>query len=480
MWRLRGLQPRAQALAEQERMALVHPDDRAATLRELTEATAEGRLANLEFRVRWPDGQWRLIASRSAAVLDEQGRPTRRIGVNWDITDARNAQNAREEKLLAQRESQAKSQFLSRMSHELRTPLNAVLGFAQLLLADGERVAPDTRRRRLEQIHRAGQHLLALINDVLELSSLEGGELRIGTQPVPLDALVAETLPLVERQARLHKVRLRSAALAGTALADATRLRQVLLNLLTNAVKYNREGGQVLIEAEPAGDEIVLRVSDTGRGMSEAQLQQAFEPFNRLGLESEGIEGTGIGLAIVKALVERMGGTVQARSTPDAGSVFEVRLPAAHITDDVPPSDGTSDVALVPAAPHDGRPGRLLYIEDNPVNLLIVQELLAQRPDLELDTAVDGLSGVRLAAQRVPDLILVDMQLPDIDGHEVLRRLRADAATAEIPCIALSANAMPDDIARALRAGFADYWTKPLDLQRFMRSLQAIFGDPAR
>ncbi|MCU0965505.1 MAG: PAS domain-containing protein [Burkholderiaceae bacterium] len=476
MWRLRGLQPRAQALSVDERMALVHPDDREATLRILNRAEIEGRLSNLEFRVRWPDGQWRWIASRAIAVPDEQGQLTRRIGVNWDITDMRTAQTAREEKLLAQRESRAKSQFLSRMSHELRTPLNAVLGFAQLLLTDGERVTAETRKRRLDQIYGAGQHLLSLINDVLDLSSLEGGEIRISAQPVPLPALVAETLPLVERQARQRKVKLRNSVLQGVALADATRLRQVLLNLLTNAVKYNREGGQVLVEAEAAEDGVLLRVSDTGRGMNEAQLQQAFEPFNRLGLENEGIEGTGIGLAIVKALVERMGGTVQARSAPDHGSVFEVQLPDGSALGRSDASPALQDAAVLPSTRPAGQPGRLLYIEDNPVNLLIVQELLAQRPDLQLYTAIDGLSGVSLALSHRPDLILVDMQLPDIDGHEVLRRLRADEATAAIPCISLSANAMPDDIERALKAGFDDYWTKPLDLRVFMRSLDTIFG----
>jgi PAS domain S-box-containing protein len=479
MWRLRGLSPRAQTLSEGERMALVHPDDREATLRELTEATHEGRPSYLEFRVRWPDGQWRLIASRSIAVRDEQDQPTRRIGINWDVTDTRAAQSAREEKLLAQRESQAKSEFLSRMSHELRTPLNAVLGFAQLMLGDGEKVSAETRRRRLEQIQVAGQHLLSLINDVLDLSSLEGGEVRISLQPVALPTLVAETLPLVARSARQRKVKLRSGALAGVALADATRLRQVLLNLLTNAVKYNREGGQVLVEAEQDGDSVLLRVSDTGRGMNESQLQHAFEPFNRLGVETEGIEGTGIGLAIVKALVERMGGTVQARSTPEQGSVFEVRLPdGAELGDGTAALPAHAAPPLLLSDPPSGRTGRLLYIEDNPVNLLIVQEVLAQRPDLQLDTAVDGLSGVSLAQSSQPDLILVDMQLPDIDGHEVLRRLRADAATAQIPCISLSANAMPDDIQRALQAGFADYWTKPLDLRRFLGQLETIFGAP--
>ena len=478
MWRLRGLPPRAQPLGVDERMALVHPDDRDATLRELTQAATEGRASYLEYRVRWPDGRWRQLASRSIALRDEHGQPTRRIGINWDITDARDAQAAREEKLLAQRESRAKSQFMSRMSHELRTPLNAVLGFTQLLLGDGDKAGGDTRRRRLEQIQRAGQHLLSLIDDVLELSSLEGGELRIRAQPVVLADLVADTLPLVARAARQHQLELRNQVQHGVALADATRLRQVLLNLLTNAVKYNRDGGWVQVESQAGAGTVLLRVSDTGRGMDAAQLRLAFEPFNRLGLEHEGIEGTGIGLSIVKSLVERMGGSVHARSTPGEGSVFEVRLPDASA-----PARGTEARPPPPAAtprvpPVAGRAARLLYIEDNPVNQLIVQELLAQRTALQLETASDGASGVQRARATRPDLILVDMQLPDIDGHEVLRRLRADAATAAIPCVSLSANAMPDDIERALRAGFADYWTKPLDLQRFLGSLQAILGTP--
>ena len=203
-----------------------------------------------------------------------------------------------------------------------------------------------------------------------------------------------------------------------------------------------------------------------------------FEPFNRLGLEHEAIEGTGIGLAIVKALVERMGGTVQVHSTPGEGSRFEVRLEDGSAL--AAPAAQPAGLALPawPAAAAPGRRARLLYIEDNPVNALLVQELLARRPDLQLDIAVDGLSGVRQAMSSRPDLILVDMQLPDIDGHEVLRRLRADAVTRGIPCISVSANAMPEDIARALRAGFADYWTKPLDFGLFMQSLDAMFGAP--
>jgi CheY-like chemotaxis protein/anti-sigma regulatory factor (Ser/Thr protein kinase) len=367
------------------------------------------------------------------------------------------------------------------MSHELRTPLNAVLGFAQLLQNEDNAAdaAAAARRRRVEHIRAAGQHLLELINDVLDLSSLEGGEMRIARQPVALATLVAQTLPLVEGLLRERRVELVSGPLDGVALGDATRLRQVLVNLLSNAVKYNHEGGRVTLQTAQRDGGVVVRVSDTGRGMNDTQLRHLFEPFNRLGLEAEGIEGTGIGLAIVKALVERMGGSVHVDSTPGHGSMFELRL-----------ADGRAAAPSAPAAPapeahaarplaraHDAGPrGTLLYVEDNPVNALIISELVARRPDLQLHIAEDGLSGVRLATELRPDLVLLDMQLPDIDGHEVLRRLRAERSTARIPVIALSANAMPEDIARALRAGMSDYWTKPLDFGAFMNSLDALFG----
>ncbi|HSC00321.1 MAG TPA: ATP-binding protein, partial [Burkholderiaceae bacterium] len=262
--------------------------------------------------------------------------------------------------------------------------------------------------------------------------------------------------------------------------ADPTRLRQVLLNLLTNAVKYNRRGGTVTVDALPLGaQQVALRVSDSGRGMSGEQLAHAFEPFNRLGLESKGIEGTGIGLAIVKANVERMGGSVHVQSTPGIGTVFEVRLPRPQPPQPAPAGRPSALTARAEPA-SDGasahRDGRLLYIEDNPVNALIVRELVAQRGNLTLDEADDGASGIDRARRLRPDLILLDMQLPDIDGLEVLRQLRADPSTASIPCIALSANAMPEDIQLALGAGFADYWTKPLDFRIFLGALDTLFG----
>ncbi len=483
MWRLRGRPPRLQPPSHEERLAMLHEDDRAAVAAINENLFNDDRPTNHEFRVLLPDGRVRWLASRSTPVRDELGHTVRRIGVNWDVTDRRTAETVRQEREIAQRESQAKSKFLARMSHELRTPLNAVLGFTQLLLAEdeGADAAAASRRRRLEHIRAAGQHLLDLINDVLDLSSLQGGELRIALQPVPLAPLLAETLPLLEPQLRARGIELVTRGLdAAVPLADAVRLRQILINLLSNAIKYNRDGGRVTVEALRRGSNVLLRVSDTGRGLSDQQMLHLFEPFNRLGIEHEGIEGTGIGLAIVKALVELMGGSVHVDSTLGEGSVFELRLgdgAGQRPTAAGPPAAAAPGSRPLPLAegPRPSR-GTLLYVEDNPVNALIIAELIARRADLRLHIAEDGLSGVRLATELRPDLILLDMQLPDIDGHEVLRRLRAQAATAPIPVIALSANAMPEDIDRALRAGMADYWTKPLDFRAFMRSLETLFG----
>jgi PAS domain S-box-containing protein len=328
MWRLRGRAPREAPPTSEELLSFAHPEDRDDARARIQHGLSTHEPVEQAFRVVWPDGSVHWLASRAATMLDDAGHPQRRIGVNWDITEIRNAEAARRERELALRESQAKSKFLARMSHELRTPLNAVLGFAQLLLGDetGSDEAAAARRRRLEHIRSAGQHLLDLINDVLDLASLEGGEMRITLQPVALQ-LVEQTLPLLEPLRASRRIRLTSGPLSGVVAADPTRLRQALLNLLSNALKYNRPGGDVHVQTTSVASRVVLRVSDTGQGMDEQQLGQLFEPFNRLGAD-DSVEGTGIGLAIVKALVERMGGEVRVSSRVGAGSVFELHLPA--------------------------------------------------------------------------------------------------------------------------------------------------------
>jgi signal transduction histidine kinase/ActR/RegA family two-component response regulator len=544
MWRLRGLQPRPGMLDEAQRLACVHPDDRALFNRELYLAQEPGKPLEREFRVVWPDGSVRWLATRSSELIcgtisgangaNGANGQRRRVGVNWDITDKHIAQAARQAREVAQRESQAKSQFMARMSHELRTPLNAVLGFSQLLVADAS--MPVQHHRNLQHIHGAGQHLLSLVDDALDLSSLQSGEMPVQAQPVPLADLVADTLPLIEPMVQGRPVHVHCGSLAGTALADGLRLRQVLLNLLTHAIQCSPDGTRVDIETLDLAPSpwVALRVCDSAATLNDAQRQQGFEPFARWspgggkngsarsdassganGDASAGAsgkpQGTGIGLAIVKALVEHMGGRVQvlaptqppattpthkSQRAPGIGNVFELVLPAAPDTTDTAdtansqgpaqPRVGAANVTALAesdeAARTDAGPARrhqLLYIEDNPVNALIVSELLSRRPGIQLHLAEDGASGVALAAQLLPDLVLIDMQLPDMDGLQVLQTLRAKPATAQLRCVALSANAMPEDMQRARDAGMVDYWTKPLDFKAFLLALDRVFGPAA-
>jgi len=471
MFRLRGMEPQSQALNAAQRLAMTHPDDVEGVKGKLREAAHNTSPTSYEFRVVWPDGTVRWLASRSTPAPDAQGRTSRRIGVNWDVTETKNAEVSRREREVALRESQAKSEFLSRMSHELRTPLNAVLGFAQLLLL-GKDTLPAPHRSKVAHIQAAGEHLLALIDDVLDLSSLESDQLKLDLHPVALADVVQEALPLVESLASTHGVTVQAESIGGVLLADRTRLRQMLINLLSNAIKYNRPNGRVMVSSQVDENDITVHVQDTGRGMNEDQLQHLFEPFNRLGLEREGIEGTGIGLAVVKALATRMNGQVSVSSQPGLGSTFAVRLPRAP---QAKPEAALPALAGATRPAVRARRGSLLYIEDNPVNVLLVEELVRMRPGLTLESAGTGLAGVARAATLLPDLILIDIQLPDIDGFEVLTHLKQQAATAHIACIALSANAMPTDIARATEAGFSDYWTKPIDFSSFLAALDKRF-----
>jgi signal transduction histidine kinase/ActR/RegA family two-component response regulator len=476
MFHLRGLEPRDTAPKREEWMALVHPDDAAVVI----DAWDPGSTAvptAYEFRVRQPDGSYRWLASRSVPVLDDLGRQIRRVGVNWDVTESKNVERARQQAALAEREIQAKSQFLSRMSHELRTPLNAVLGFTQLLQIEARQSGHADQLAKLEHIRDAGDHLLSLINDVLDLSGLDAGEIRLSLRPVDLGELVRQSLPLLHSLAGQHGVELATGRLAGVANADPTRLRQVLINLLSNAIKYNRPGGIVVVDAEASESEATLTVRDTGRGLSAEQLAKLFEPFNRFGVEHEGIEGTGIGLTIVKSLVDGMGGRIAVDSQPNEGTVFRVTLPAAS----GPGNGAGANRRAVPALRFGAREhaastvATLLYIEDNQVNVLLVEELVKSVGGLAIVSESSGAAGVERAAAMRPDLVLVDLQLPDFDGYEVLRRLRADLRTRSIPCVALSANAMREDIERGLASGFVDYWTKPIDFAVLVAALHRLF-----
>ncbi|WOB10232.1 PAS domain-containing protein [Piscinibacter gummiphilus] len=447
---------------------VVHPDDRErmrtahAELRATEDVTVEH-----EYRIVRPDGEVRWVVSRARHEKRESGSV--QFGIAIDVTE-------RQEKLVAQRESQAKSEFLARMSHELRTPLNAVLGFSQLLRLDPA-LAGSASLAKVQHIVSAGEHLLSLINDVLDLSSLESGEVKLDLRPVRLADVLQEAKALVEPAARDAGVSVAVDETDAVVRADRTRVRQVVINLLSNAVKYNVLRGRVHVSVRESGDVALLSVADSGRGMTRQQMAHLFEPFNRLGVEREGIEGAGVGLSVVKALVERMGGSVQVESTPGVGSRFEVRLPrhtGPVVPDEAPPADVAPPVPPAPPALRPQRQGRLLYIEDNPVNALLVEEMVRRHAGLQIETVASGLAGVARARELQPDLILVDMQLPDVDGYEVLSRLREQPSTAGIRCVALSANAMPEDIARASAAGFTDYWTKPIHMPTFLAALERL------
>jgi PAS domain S-box-containing protein len=464
MWHLRGLAPKAEPPDEEGMLALVHEDDRDALRERLESLSTQEGDTHYEFRVHWPDGSVHWLASRSMLIRDESQRPVRRIGLNWDVTAAHQAQEERHARELAQRESETKGELLARLSHELRTPLNAILGFTRLLLTE-ESAPTDAAQRisRLQQIEHAGQHLLCLINDVLELAQPGEPSRLLALQPVDLLALLHEVLPMVETPARARGIVLQLQVPPLNVMADAVRLKQVVLNLLTNAIKYNREQGRIEVRAEAWDGKVRLRVRDTGVGMTPEETRSVFDPFYRSEAHASGIEGTGIGLAIVKTLVHRMGGEIQVQSQPGQGSTFELTLTQAPER---------------PAEPAASPRRSILYIEDNAINMMIVAELAARHAQLDFEGAESGARGIERACELQPDLILLDMQLPDAHGHEIYAQLQADPRTRGIPCIALSANAMPEEIRAALACGFADYWTKPLDFAQFESTIQSLFESP--
>jgi PAS domain S-box-containing protein len=381
----------------------------------------------------------------------------------------------------AESASLAKSEFLSRMSHELRTPLNAILGFAQLLaLPRNASALTQADLDKVSQIESAGWHLLELINDVLDLSRIEAGALSTSSEPVELGALIDETLPLVQAMALARGVTLAPPeGVAGGAwvLADRRRLKQVLANLLSNGVKYNRPGGGLAVVVGPTlGDRRTIAVSDTGRGFTPVELQQLYQPFTRFERTGDAIEGTGIGLVITKRLVELMGGRLQIESVAGSGSVFRIELPAAE----APASATAAPDAPASVAAPDAVQRRLLYVEDNPSNVDLLRQVLTLRPHYSLAVAADGLAGLAMAQSQPFDLAIIDIDLPGIDGIELCRRLKASAATRALPLVALSANAMQDDIRRARLAGFDLYLTKPIDVPHVLAQIDRMLEGAPR
>lgn len=363
----------------------------------------------------------------------------------------------------AERANRAKSEFLSRMSHDLRTPLNAVLGFAQLLAGDS---LSEAQRECVQQILKGGSHLLDLINEVLDIARIEAGRLTLSPEPVRVRDIVRHAADLIAPLAAARQIELvidDDMLFDGAVLADRQRLNQVLLNLLSNAVKYNRPGGRVVltIEEQPKGRVRIL-VSDTGAGIPADKLALLFRPFERLGAESTGIEGTGLGLTLARGLAEAMGGSVGVRSEIDRGSTFWLELAS---TDDPSAPMAPPEVPAPLSTATSSRPATLLYVEDNLSNVRLVTRLLAARPAVTLIHAIDGETGIQTARVRHPDLIFLDLHLPDLPGEEVLRQLCDDPALRGIPVVVVSADATGGQKRRALASGASMYLTKPLDLR---------------
>ena len=447
---------------------------------------ASGEQQGCELQMVKSDGTLVGVALVATAENNADGMPVLRI-VMSDVTERRLADAERallaqelqennvglkRAMVVAEKANRAKSDFLSSMSHELRTPLSAILGFAQLI-ESGSPQPTLSQKRSVDQILQAGWYLLELINEILDLALVESGKLSLLPEPISMAEVMLECKTMIEPQADKHSIGVTFSALEMPYFvkADRTRMKQILINLLSNAIKYNRVGGTVCVTCiEVSPKRIRIDVKDTGEGLTLEKIEQLFQPFNRLGQETRVEEGTGIGLVMAKRLIELMGGAIGVESTVGKGCTFWIEM---DLMTERPASDAAAQ-AQVPVpfqAVADAQMHTLLYVEDNPANLMLVEDILERRPDVRLLSARDGNNGVMIARTALPDVILMDINLPGISGIEVLKILAEDPATAHIPVLALSANAIPHDIDKGLKAGFFRYLTKPIKINEFMMTL---------
>jgi PAS domain S-box-containing protein len=437
------------------------PDARAEVPALLTSAHEHGHITFESVHIR-KDGSTFPVLIDATTVKDEQGTGLYTAANVQDISGLKEVEDGlRGARAEADRANKAKREFLSRMSHELRTPLNVILGFAQVLQLD--ELAPD-QAESVDHIVRAGRHLLALIDDILEISRVEAGNIEFAIEPVGLAETAARVLELMKPLAAQSGVTLNNASpdCGYHVSADRQRLKQVLMNLVSNAIKYNVEGGSVTDSCSEDAADIALSVTDTGMGVPPGAMDRLFEPFDRLGREATEIEGTGLGLSLSKGLVEAMGGTISASPNPGGGTMFTVRLPRA----DAPES--RARIALLEADAAGHRTGLVLFIEDNLASFRLVERVLSRRPGVHLLPAMQAGLGLQLARDHHPDLIILDLRLPDMKGEEVLRRLLHDPATASIPVVIASADASPRQVERLLELGARAYLTKPIDVPKLL------------
>jgi PAS domain S-box-containing protein len=461
---------------------ITHPDDRPADLA-MIEATFQGQQDRytLEKRYLCPHGDVVWVQVTAVLVRDANGTPLHFVSVVEDISQRRQYQEAILTAQAAERASKAKTEFLSRMSHELRTPLNAMLGFAQLLRVDPRHPLNPAQKQKVQYIEQAGAHLLAMLTDVLDLSRIEAGSLPLSLEPLRVRSALGEARALVHNQAMEQGLSLQVGEVAEQVFvrADQVRLRQVLVNLLSNAIKYNRPNGHVRLEVQVIKPHVIFSVQDSGVGLSAEQQAHLFEPFNRLGAERTGVDGTGIGLVIVRRLVALMNGRVEVSSVPGEGSVFRVVLPwsSPPVLDTEPtvPS-GFGDLSPAPGEP---RPLRLLYAEDNVINVELVRQVLRMRPQWHLDIAVSGAEAITMALSNPPDLLLLDMHLGDMNGLDVADALALHPHTMGVRKAGLSADVMPDQLRAARERGFLTYLTKPLEVSKLLRLLDSFGPTPS-
>lgn len=448
---------------------ITHPDDLAEE-EQFLPLMAANKTRNFQKEKRYihKNGStvWALLSVSS--VYDEDGNIPFVINQIFDITPRKKIEfellKAKEEAILA---NKAKSHFLSRMSHELRTPLNAILGFAELL----NLTVDESSQAYSNQIHKAGKHLLDLINEVLEIARIESGGMSLSMEVTQADSLIEESMNLLAPLAAKHNITLEHTLTdTCTVNADPQRLKQIMINLLSNAVKYNSKGGRVFVRTKQTAGYVSIEVQDEGKGIASEHLHDIFLPFNRLGAEQTNIEGTGIGLTLTKHLVEAMGGSITVKSEVGQGSSFEVKLRCAQ---EAPELVAQNESSL--GSPFiESRNINIVYVEDNISNRGLMNSIMNRVPDMHLSMANDGTEGLELIRLSLPDVVLLDLHMPGLSGEDVLKALKADPVTADIPVVIVSADATPIRIQELKESGASAYLTKPIEVRDLLNTIKEI------